>query len=183
MKLYGWNINLSGNSIPVYEPGMSPDKQIGTITKNECFCEGSSPDSGFEGWDYGQMVLFLNASHEMTAGMIDARRISGLESFADYASNGTSWVKVSTLERKLVNPTKSYYADGSDFKYLPAGSTVWLTSGCAHGTKNWNYIAVTSVQPAGDRVYNFSGNGFINLTDFKDESTEKNIGSMLEVLY
>ena len=40
MASYGWMINLTGSSIPVYEMGTQPTTRIGTITPNECFADG-----------------------------------------------------------------------------------------------------------------------------------------------
>ena len=43
MASYGWMINLSGKSIPVYSvAGGGPSTtKIGNLTKNECFVEGT----------------------------------------------------------------------------------------------------------------------------------------------
>ena len=89
---------------------------------------------------------------------------NNLVDFTDYASNGTSWVRVSTLERKVQYATVAYYADGSKCCDLPAGSKVWLTQNGTAGQTNSNYIAVTSVQTAAGKKIDFKGNGFIDLT-------------------
>lgn len=83
--------------------------------------------------------------------------------FSEYASNGTSWVKVSTLERKVQYATVAYDRNGSKVCNLPVGSKVWLTSNATRGQNNPNYVAVTAVQPAGGDKITFSGNGFIDL--------------------
>lgn len=185
MKLYGWHINLSGNSIPVYEAGMSPTVQKGTITKNECFCEGSVRDTGFDGWDYGEMVLYINTSHEMTPGMIDTRT-SGIVFFGDYASNGTSWVKVNTLKRKVVNATVAYDKINNKIEDLPAGSYVWLSKDCSHGDSNLHYIQIDQFQKPGQSIYNYAAQGkdygFIDLTGKSLTGNVKywlNVGSII----
>ena len=157
----GWMINLTGSSIQIYSQGTTPTKKVGTLTKNECFAEGSEFGASWEGW--GMPVFFLNASHSNTFGMI-ATTETGLVDFADYASNGSSWVKVNTLKRKVQYATVAYYADGSKCCDLPAGSYVWLTQACTRGQRHPNYIAVTSVCPVGGTTRNFEGNGFIDLT-------------------
>lgn len=164
MALHGWEINLSGADIPVYGGSKNWSQQgskIGTITKNECFVEGTEFNTGWEGW--GSPVIFKNSSGVMTQGAI-ADNISNLKDFASYASNGTSWVSVSTLKRTVQFATRAYYADGSLLCDLPEGSSVWLTANCTRGQKNKNYIAVTAVQPKGKDKITFSGNGFIDLT-------------------
>lgn len=162
----GWMINLSGASIPVYSMlgnGAASSTQVGTLTKNECFAEGSAFGAGWEGID--SPVVFLNASHDITFGVIKDQDVLGnLADFADYASNGTSWLSVSTLERKVQYATVAYYADGSKCCDLAAGSRVWLTQKCTRGETHPNYVAVTSVQTATGKKYNFSGNGFVDLT-------------------
>lgn len=175
MATYGWMINLTGETLPVYSVGGSgpTTPQLGKITKNECFVEGTMSANPWEG--EGMPVYFLSTSRVMTLGLLDEFK-GDIVDFTDYASDGTSWVKVDTLERKVQYATQSYYADGRVFKALPAGSRVWLTSNGTAGT-NWpNYIAVTSIQPAGDKTYNFDGNGFIDLT-YGDRWV--NVGSIL----
>lgn len=160
MAVRGWQINLTGSSIPVYPQATSQGSQIGTLTANECFAEGTAFGAGYEGW--GNPVVFVNSAHVMTYGAIN-NFSSGLVDFADYASNGTSWVRVSTLKRKVQYATVAYYADGSKCCDLPAGSYVWLTQNCTRGQNNPNYVAVTKVQTAAGKEYNFSGNGFVDL--------------------
>ena len=99
----------------------------------------------------------------MTFGLL-ADYENNLVDFTDYASNGTSWVPVSTLERKVQYATVAYFADGSKRCDLPAGSKVWLASNGTAGATHSNYIAVTSVQTASGKKYDFDGNGFIDLT-------------------
>lgn len=43
MATYGWMINLTGNTIPVYSEknGGPSTTTIGKLTKNECFIEGT----------------------------------------------------------------------------------------------------------------------------------------------
>ncbi|MCM1056088.1 MAG: hypothetical protein NC517_00550 [Firmicutes bacterium] len=176
MASYGWMINLTGKTLPVYSENGSigPSKtQIGKITKNECFVDGNVSENPWEG--DGKPVIFLNTSHTMTWGLL-ANSESNLVNFSDYASDGTSWVSVNTLERKVQYATEAYYADGCFFCALPAGSRVWLTKNCGAGENQMNYIAVTSVQPAGDKKYTFAGNGFIDLTY---DSRWVNVGSIL----
>lgn len=163
MASYGWMINLSGETIPVYSVGSSgpTTPQLGKLTKNECFVDGAISENPWEG--DGQPVIFLNSSHEMVFGLLDEYSGS-LVDFTDYASDGTSWVAVDTLERKVQYETAAYYADGSKCCSLPAGSQVWLTSNGTAGQTHPNYIAVTSVKTAAGKTYNFSGNGFVDLT-------------------
>lgn len=163
MASYGWMINLTGNSIPVYSVGSSgpSTSQIGNITKNECFVDGTISANPWEG--EGVPVVFLNSSHTMTFGLLTDYN-SNLVDFTDYASNGTSWVSVNTLERKVQYDTVAYYANGQKCCDLPAGSKVWLTQNGTAGQSNPNYIAVTSVVTASGKEYNFSGNGFVDLT-------------------
>ena len=147
MATYGWMINLSGKSLPVYAAngGAPSTTQIGNVTKNECFVDGTISENPWEG--DGIPVVFLNSIHIMTFGLITDYDCT-LVDFTDYASNGTSWVPVSTLERKVQYDTVAYYADGSKRCDLPAGSKVWLTSNGTAGQTNPNYIAVTSVETA-----------------------------------
>ena len=100
MASYGWMINLSGKSIPVYSvAGGGPSTtKIGNLTKNECFVEGTFSANPWEGDD--APVFFLNSSHQMTFGLL-ADYENNLVDFTAYASNGTSWVSVNTLERKV----------------------------------------------------------------------------------
>ena len=160
----GLMINLTGKTIPVYsalDNGAASTTQLGKITNNECFIEGSAFGAGWEGVD--EPVIFINSNHTPTHGVMKA--VSGtLADFAKYASNGSSWVSVNTLERKVQYATAAYYADGQKRCDLPAGSRVWLTQSCTRGQNNENYIAVTAVQPAGGNKITFSGNGFIDLT-------------------
>lgn len=168
MAVHGWMVNLSGKSIPVYsmlDNGEASNTQIGTITKNECFVEGTNIGAGWEGIDVP--VIFINSSHTPTMGVVKEDidlDWDSLVDFSDYASNGTSWIAVNTLKRKVQYATVAYYADGSKCCNLPAGSYVWLTAGCSRGEKNKNYIAVSSVQTAAGKTYEFAGNGFIDLT-------------------
>lgn len=163
MATYGWMINLSGKSLPVYAPngGAPSTTQNGNVTNNECFVDGTFSENPWEG--DGIPVFFLNSSHNMTFGLITDYDCT-LVDFTDYASNGTSWVPVNTLERKVQYATAAYYADGSKCCDLPAGSKVWLTNNGTAGQTNSNYIAVTSVETASGKRYNFSGNGFVDLT-------------------
>lgn len=166
MAVSGWQINLSGKAIPVYEMndnGSASSKKVATITKNECYVQGTYPGTGWEGVDNPAIVL--DPSHNMVLGVFtDDYYSSKLEDFADYASNGSSWVKVDTLKRKVQYATVAYYADGSKCCNLPAGSYVWLDRNCTRGENNSNYCAVTQVQTASGKVYKFDGNGFIDLT-------------------
>lgn len=175
MASYGWMINLTGASIPVYSVGNGGPSttQIGNLTKNECFVDGTISENPWEG--DGMAVVFLNSSHAMTFGLI-ADYNSKLVDFTDYASNGTSWVSVNTLERKVQYATVAYYANGSKCCDLPAGSRVWLTQNGTAGQTHPNYIAVTSVETASGKKYNFSGNGFIDLTY---NNRWVNVGSIL----
>jgi len=159
MAIYGWEINLSGTSKSVYSVGAKKGKKTGTITANECFAEGTAFGAGWEGW--GNPVIFLNASHSIVQGAVE--NTDGFVNFSEYASNGKTWEKVNTLKRKVVSDTVAYYADGSQFKRLPAGSYVWLSKSCTRGQKNPNFIAVTKIMPKNDKEYSFKGNGFINL--------------------
>lgn len=163
MASHGWMINLTGEAIPVYSVGGGGPvmPQLGKITKNECFVDGAISENPWEG--DGMAVIFLNSSHVMTFGLLDEFKGS-LVDFTDYVSDGTSWVEVDTLERKVQYATRAYYADGGFCCSLAAGSRVWLTSNGTAGMENSNYIAVTSVETAEGKTYNFSGNGFIDLT-------------------
>lgn len=62
MALRGWQINLSGSTIPVYEIDVVKGKKIGNLTVNECFANGQAFGSGYEGW--GDPVVFLNSSRK-----------------------------------------------------------------------------------------------------------------------
>lgn len=168
-----WKINLSGSVIPVYEQGEYPLVQVGKINKNECFCEGTVPGTGYEGDGYP--VVIVNSEHDMTPGYYPDYH-DNMVDFVDYASNGKSWVAVDTLKRKVKYATRAYYADGSKCCSLAAGSYVWLTSNGTGGSKNPNYIAVTKVQTAAGKTYEFSGNGFVDLT-YGDRWV--NVGSIL----
>lgn len=163
MASYGWMVNLSGESLPVYSVGGGGPSttKIGNITKNECFVDGTISQNPWEG--DGMAVVILNSSHAMTFGLLASYK-NNLVDFSRYASNGTSWVSVSTLERKVEYATAAYYGDGSKCCDLPAGSRVWLNQNGTAGQNNPNYIAVTSVQTASGKKYNFSGNGFVDLT-------------------
>lgn len=163
MASHGWMINLSGGSIPVYTVGSSgpTTPQLGNITRNECFVDGTISENPWEG--DGSPVIFLNSSHEWKFGLINDGQ-SNLVNFTNYASNGTSWVSVNTLERKVQYATVAYNADGSRCCDLPAGSRVWLTSNGTAGQTHSNYIAVTKVKTASGTTYNFQGNGFVDLT-------------------
>lgn len=164
MAVSGWMVNLSGKKISVYkmnDNGSCSTTRLGYITANECFVEGTVPGTGWEGVD--TPVVILNSSHIMTMGVYSGY-YSNLVDFAKYASNGSSWVSVSTLKRKVQYATVAYYADGSKCCDLAAGSYVWLTNDCTRGLNNMNYCAVTKVQTASGTTYNFSGNGFVDLT-------------------
>lgn len=158
-----WMINLSGENIPVYSLGFigPATTQVGNVTKNECFVESIESENPYEG--DGTPIHFLNSSHTMTDGFL-VNSYNNLVDFTAYASNGTSWVSVSTPERKVQYDTVAYYADGSKCCDLPAGSKVYLKSTGAAGTTNHNYIAVTKVITASGKTYNFSGHGFVDLT-------------------
>lgn len=175
MASYGWMINLTGATIPVYSVGAGGPSttQIGKLTKNECFVDGTISQNPWEG--DGQPVVFLNSSHEMTFGLLSDYD-GELVDFTAYASNGTSWVEVNSLERKVQYDTVAYYADGSKCCDLATGSRVWLTQNGTAGQDNSNYIAVTSVETATGKKYNFSGNGFIDLTY---NNRWVNVGSIL----
>lgn len=164
MATGGWMINLSGKKIPVYNStlnGSCGTTKLGDILANECFVQGTNPGTGWEGNDNPVIILDLN--HAMTFGVYSGN-YSNLVDFADYASNGTSWVAVNTLQRKVQYATRAYYANGDFCCDLAADSYVWLTENCTRGDSNMNYCAVTKVQTAAGKVYNFSGNGFVDLT-------------------
>ena len=161
MSYHGWEINLS-DDIPVYQMlnnGAVSNVEIGKILKNECFVHGGVIGAAWEGIDLPVWVLAPN--HVMTMGVVT--QYDSVD-FADYASNSTSWEKVSTLERQVKYATVAYYADGEICCDLPAGSRVWLDPACTRGDENANYIAVSSVKTAAGKTYNFAGNGFIDLT-------------------
>ncbi len=164
MATGGWMINLSGKKIPVYNStpnGSCGTTKLGDILANECFVQGTTPGTGWEGNDNPVIILDLN--HAMTFGVYSGE-YSNLVDFAAYASNGTSWVAVDTLKRKVQYATRAYYANNDFCCELPAGSYVWLTTNCTCGENNNNYCAVTKVQTAAGKEYNFSGNGFVDLT-------------------
>lgn len=172
----GWGINLSGSSISIYGGSAGWTQQgskIGTLTANECFAEGSAfgSGSGWEGW--GTPIYFKNSSGAFVQGAIGST--SGLQSFGEYASNGTSWNSVSTLKRLVKYATNAYHNNGDFCKALPANSYVWLTSSCTRGQKNPNYIAVTKIQPLGEAEFSFKDNGFVDLVNDK----WINVGSIL----
>jgi len=164
MIVHGWSINLTGADIPVYDGSKNwyqQGNQIGKLTKNECFAEGTAYGygAGWEGW--GVPVYFKNSSGVITLGAIKDDS-TNIKNFAEYASNGTSWSKVSTTKRKVKYATKAYYSDGTFYRDLPAGSFVWLTSNASRGAKNPNYVSVSKIQPVGGDEKSF--NGFIDLT-------------------
>lgn len=162
MSLRGWEINLSGSAITVYGGSKNwtqQGSQIGTLTANECYVEGTG-GTGWDGW--GLPVVFKNTAGSMVLGAVAS--LNNTANFADYASNGSSWVSVNTLQRKVQYATKAYYADGSLCCDLAAGSSVWLTQNCTAGATNRNYVAVTKVETSAGKEYNFSGNGFVDLT-------------------
>ena len=70
MATYGWMINLTGNAIPVYSErnGGPYGSQIGKITRNECFIEGSFSENPWEG--DGSPVFFLNSNHDIKFGLL-----------------------------------------------------------------------------------------------------------------
>lgn len=175
MANHGWMINLSGASVPVYSvAGGGPSTtKIGTITQNESFVEGSISANPWEG--SGDPVLFLASNHKMTFGLLSSTP-KNLVDFTKYASNGTSWVAVNTLERKVQYETTLYDSLGNELYPLPAGSHVWLTSNGTAGEDNPNFIAVKSVQRPSNAKYTFPGNGFIDLTC---NSRWVNVGSIL----
>lgn len=163
MALHGWQVNLTGKEIIVYDDSknfMQKGNQCGKLTKNECFSEGSVVGAPWEG--DGSPVIFKNTSGNMIQGAVYDDY--GNYDFANYASNGTSWVAVNDLKRKVVYTTRAYYADGSGDILLEPGSYVWLTQNCTRGQKNPNYVAVTKVQKANGSTITFTGNGFVDLT-------------------
>lgn len=174
MAAYGWMINLSGKSIPVYSVGNGGPSttQIGTITKNECFLDGTASTNPWEG--DGMAVRFLNKNHNMEFGLL-ADYEDNLVDFTDYASNGTSWVSVSTLERKVQYETATYNTEAKFQGTLPAGSRVWLTPNGTGGQNNPNFIAVTHIQH-GSGGTKKAFNGFIDLI-YNDRWV--NVGSIL----
>lgn len=175
MNYNGWMINLSGSSVPVYEQDVSLKKKIATITKNECFTEWHPNDTNWEGG--GRPVFLLNSSHNYTYGMIDYS-LNNFGDFCDYASDGSSWIKVSTTKRKLVSETKLYYKDGHLACSLPKGTYVWIDPECTSGYSHPNYISVTKVQTPAGVVYNFSdSSGFIDL--IPTSNTWLNVGSII----
>ena len=170
----GWGINLSGSSINIYGGSAGWTQQgskIGTLTTNECFTEGSAFGAGWEGW--GTPIYFKNSSGTFVQGAIGST--SGLQSFGEYASDGTSWSSVSTLKRLVKYATNAYYANGDFCKALPANSYVWLTSSCTRGQTHPNYVAVTKIQPVGESELSFQGNGFVDLINGR----WLNVGSIL----
>lgn len=167
MSVSGWQVNLSGKKIPIYDYNGAgtaiTSKRLGYITNNECFVEGTVPGTGWEGNDAPAVIL--DANHNMKMGVYTEDYWGcNFGDFAEYASNGSSWVKVSTRKRKVQYATRAYYADGSKCCDLPAGSYVWLTSNCTRGQSNMNYCAVEKVQTAAGKTYTFQGCGFIDLT-------------------
>lgn len=163
MATYGWMINLTGNTIPVYSEknGGPSTTTIGKLTKNECFIEGTFSENPWEG--DGNPVFFLNSNHNIKFGLIK-NFPNTLVDFSAYASNGTSWIKTNSLERKVQYITVAYYGNGSKCCDLPAGSKVWLTKNATAGETNPNYVAVSKVVTSTGKTYTFSGNGFVDLT-------------------
>ena len=164
MANHGWMINLS-DTIPVFSMlgnGAVSTTQIGKITKNECFADGAQIGAPWEGID--DPVYFLNAKNTMTFGVTKSSDYGNVVDFSAYASNGTSWVKVNTLERKVQYETRAHYADNTGDYILAPGSRVWLTSNCTRGDEHPNYVAVTKVQTADGEIIEFQGNGFVDLT-------------------
>ncbi len=163
MATYGWMVNLTGETIPVYaSDGSGPSEtQLGKLYAGECFVDGTISENPWEG--DGTPVVFLTSDHEMRFGLLEDYHRDFVD-FSEYASNGTSWVAVDTLERLVKYATVAYYADGTKCCDLPAGSHVWLTHNCTAGQDNPNYIAVSKVETAAGRVYEFTGNGFVDLT-------------------
>lgn len=157
-----WKVNLSGSALPIYSvSGSGPSTtQIGTLTKNECFVDGSISSNPWEG--DGAPVIFLNSSHVMTFGLL-ANYVNNLVDFTAYASNGTSWVAVNTLERKVAYATYAYDKSGKQVGAVPAGYRVWLTSSGTAGDSNHNYIAVSKITDSSGNVV-LSGAEFIDLT-------------------
>lgn len=170
MAHYGWMINLTGAAIPVYsvDGGGPSTTQIGTITKNECFIDGVYSANPWEG--EGTPVIFFNKNHEATFGLLNDYS-GNLAEFADYASNGTSWVKVNTLERKVQYDTEAYDQGNNPLGKVPAGTLVELTRNCTAGDRHSNYIAVTRI---GDKTYD--SHVFIDLTP---GNRWVNVGSIL----
>lgn len=163
MGVSGWQINLSGKAYPVYKmqgAGQASATKIATVTKNECFVEGTVPGTGWEGVDCP--VVVCDPNHNMVMGV--TKEYIPEYKLSDYASNGTSWVKVSTKVRKVVKPTVAYYASGEKCCDLPVGSKVTLGNNCTRGLNNKNFCAVTSVTTAAGKTYNFQDHGFIDLT-------------------
>ena len=76
MATYGWMINLSGKSIPVYSPGGAGPStiQIGNLTANECFVDGTISENPWEG--DGIPVVFLNSNHSIKRYRREAERRS-----------------------------------------------------------------------------------------------------------
>lgn len=162
MAIHGWMINLS-DEIPVYSMlfgGVAGSTQIGKILKNECFVEGTNIGAGWEGEN--DPVYFLNPQYVMTYGAI--LNWGNFVDFSAYASNGSSWEKVNTYERKVEYKTRAYYANGDFCCDLPTGSRVWLTQNCSRGDEKKNFVAVTDVETDTGKKYHFQGNGFIDLT-------------------
>ena len=124
------------------------------------FIDGTAFGAGWEGVD--TPVIFWNSNYQRTTGVVSESNVNFVD-FSEYASDGQSWIKVNTLERKVQYNTVAYYADGSKYCDLPSGSKVWLTPNATRGQNNPHYVAVTAVQPKGGTKVNFSGNGFIDL--------------------
>ena len=175
MASYGWMINLTGASIPVYSVGNGGPSttQIGNLTKNECFVDGTISENPWEG--DGMAVVFLNSSHAMTFGLI-ADYNSKLVDFTDYASNGTSWVSVNTLERKVQYATVAYYANG-DFdkslallKNIPNDDLTLYQKALVYlkmGQTSRALAHALSIKEQGDKVKELLGDIWLALGDLK----------------
>lgn len=163
MSAGGWTINLTGKAISVYSVGNGGPSttKIGTINNNECFVDGSFSTNPWEG--NGVPVVIVKSDHNTEFGLLPDGTYNFV-SFADYASNGTSWVAVNTLERKVQYDTKAYDRYGGYKDDVPAGSRVWLDRDCTAGSDNPNYVAVTKVVTASNEELDISGHVFIDLT-------------------
>ena len=163
MSAGGWTINLTGKAISVYSVGNGGPSttKIGTINNNECFVDGSFSTNPWEG--NGVPVVIVKSDHNTEFGLLPDGTYNFV-SFADYASNGTSWEAVKTLERRVQYATKAYLKNGDFYQDIPAGSRVWLTQNCTAGTDNPNYVAVTKAVTVSGTVIDISDHFFIDLT-------------------
>lgn len=155
-----WRVNLTESAIPVYDV-FNSSLQLGQVNNNECCVDGMISANPYEG--DGEPVIFVNMQHVMTFGILGSYQGS-FGNFVNYASNGTSWSAVNTLERKVQYATKAYYSNGNFCCDLAVGSRVWLSSSGAAGDNNDNYISVSKVKTADDTTYNLNSHGFVDLT-------------------